>query len=228
MCQQKISVWHIFFKLIMKLHWVKTSWIIKKIFSNFIWSFPETEKVVYLTFDDGPVPGVTDWVLDQLDLHHAKATFFCIGDNIRKNPELFERVLENGHAIGNHTFNHLNGWKTDTKKYIENTILCESDIIKLDPENKKLFRPPYGKIKASQSGILRKMGYRIVLWDILSVDYDQNVSPEKCLDNVLRNINPGSIIIFHDSQKAFPNLEYALPRTLNFLKENGYESKAIA
>jgi len=205
----------------MKLHWIKTHWTIKKLFSNYVWDIPNTENKVYLTFDDGPTPEITQWTLNQLKNYNAKATFFCIGDNIRKYPDVLKEVLKEGHSIGNHTFNHLNGWKTNTQDYIENAKLFEKEYGKLSTDNCQLFRPPYGKIKPSQSKILRRMGYKIIMWEVLSVDFDVTITPEKCLENVLQNVHSGSIIVFHDSVKAFANLEYVLPRTLEFLKQKG-------
>lgn len=215
----------------MKLYWIKTNSFIKKVFSKFIWDIPNRENKIYLTFDDGPTPEITAWVLNQLQKYNAKATFFCIGDNIRKYPEIFNQVNEDGHAIGNHTFNHLNGWKTSTTEYLENTKLCEDSIS--NPKSKtynlksKIFRPPYGKLKASQSKKIRQLGYKIIMWDVLSADFDTTISPEKCLANVLQNATSGSVIIFHDSVNAFQNLEYALPKTLEFLKEKGFVFEKI-
>jgi peptidoglycan/xylan/chitin deacetylase (PgdA/CDA1 family) len=211
----------------MKLSWVKTHWSIKLLFSNYVWSLPNNENKVYLTFDDGPTPEITEWTLAQLKKYNAKATFFCIGDNIRKYPEIFQKVVAGEHSVGNHTFNHLNGWKTSTQNYIENSRSYEIEHSKLNPQNPKLFRPPYGKIKPSQSKGLRKLGYKIIMWEVLSEDFDNNVSPEKCLENVLENVTSGSIIVFHDSKKAYDNLEYALPRTLKFLKEKGFICEKI-
>jgi peptidoglycan/xylan/chitin deacetylase (PgdA/CDA1 family) len=206
----------------MKLLWVKTHWTIKKLFSNYVWDIPNKENKVYLTFDDGPTPEITKWTLNQLKNYNAKATFFCIGDNIRKYPEVFKELLKEGHSIGNHTFNHLNGWKTNTKDYIENAKLFEEEYNKLTNKSCTLFRPPYGKIKLSQSKILRKMGYNIIMWDVLSVDFDVTITPAQCLENVLQNISSGSIIVFHDSVKAEENLKYVLPKTLEFLKQKGF------
>lgn len=204
----------------MKL-WIKTHPLVKFIFPRYVWDFKTKEKVVWLTFDDGPIPEVTEWVLAQLKPYDAKATFFCIGDNIQKYPAIFNKVTEAGHTIGNHTFNHLNGWKTETSDYIRNVELCAAAISKL-AQTPKIMRPPYGKIKRKQAQILRKLGYKIIMWDIVSADFDQSITPEACLENVLKNIEPGSIIVFHDSVKAIGNLEYALPKTLKFLSENGY------
>jgi peptidoglycan/xylan/chitin deacetylase (PgdA/CDA1 family) len=200
--------------------WVKTNRIIKWIFPNYNWNIPNDEQKVFLTFDDGPTPEITEWVLEQLKLHNAQATFFCIGNNIEKYPEIFQKTIAEGHAIGNHTFDHLNGWKTTTEVYIENVKLYETQNPKLVTRN--LFRPPYGKIKHSQSKILRKLGYKIIMWDVLSRDYDQSISATQCLENVLSNIETGSIIVFHDSVKAEHNLKYVLPKTLEFLKEKGF------
>lgn len=204
--------------------WVKTHRIIKWLFSNYIWSMPATEKKVYLTFDDGPIPEVTEWVLHQLSCYGAKATFFCIGDNIRKHPDIYHKVIAQHHAIGNHTFHHLKGWNTSGNTYTEDVAICESLI---QPYSSYLFRPPYGKITPKQSKQLRKKGYKIIMWDVLSRDFDTNITPERCLNNVLSHVTPGSIIVFHDSIKAFKNLEYALPRTLAFLKEKGYSTEKL-
>ena len=209
------------------MNWVKAHWIIKKLFSNYVWDIPNNENKVYLTFDDGPTPEITEWTLNQLKEYNAKATFFSIGDNVRKYPEIFQKVINEGHSIGNHTFNHLNGWKTSTSDYIENVKFYETEHCKLNTEYCKLFRPPYGKIKPSQSKILRKLVYKIIMWDIISYDFDNTISKEKCLENVLKNVKSGSIIVFHDSKKAFTNLEYVLPRTLEFLKKKGFVCEKI-
>jgi peptidoglycan/xylan/chitin deacetylase (PgdA/CDA1 family) len=209
--------------------WVKTNRFIKTIFPNYIWEIPNKEKKVYLTFDDGPIPEITEWTLAQLKKHNAKATFFCIGENIQKHPEVFQKIISENHAIGNHTFNHLKGWETSFEEYIKNTKKCSETMVnfKLQTPNSKLFRPPYGKIKPSQAKALRKLGYKIIMWDIISMDFDQTISPEKCLDNVLKNIESGSIIVFHDSVKAWKNMEYVLPKTLKFLNEKGFVCEKI-
>lgn len=214
--------------------WVKTNYLVKKIFPNYVWDIPNHENKVYLTFDDGPTPEITEWVLVQLKKYNAKATFFCIGNNIKKHPEIFQKIINENHAIGNHTFNHLKGWETDTDVYIENTRKCSLFMrekgkgIRDKNEGRELFRPPYGKIKPSQSKILRKLGYKIIMWDVLSYDFDKTVTPEKCLENVLKNVAPGSIIVFHDSVKAEQNLKYVLPKTLAFLNEKGFVCDKIA
>lgn len=178
------------------------------------------EKKIYLTFDDGPVPEATSFVLEQLKKHNAKATFFCIGKNVKENPELYKQVLDEGHKTANHTFDHINGWKTKTPDYLANTAKCAELV------NSKLFRPPYGKIKFSQYSNLKSQ-YSVVLWDVLSWDFNLETAPEKCLKNVLNNTKPGSIIVFHDSKKAFKNMSYALPRTLEYFSERGYRFEAI-
>ncbi len=209
----------------MNLHWVKTHWSIKKLFSNYVWNIPNNDNKVYLTFDDGPTPEITEWTLAQLKSYNAKATFFCIGNNITKYPEIFKKVITENHSVGNHTFNHINGWKTPNRDYLNEVESCQKII--LEHSTGTLFRPPYGKVSVSKSMKLRKLGYKIIMWDVLSRDFDTTYSPQKCLENVLKNVTSGSIIVFHDSQKAFRNLEYTLPRTLKFLKEKGFTCDRI-
>ncbi len=210
----------------MKL-WIKTNPLLKALFPKYVWSIPNTEKKVWLTFDDGPIPEITEWVLSELEKYHAKATFFCIGDNIHKHPKVFKKIIASGHTVGNHTFNHLQGWKTQTSDYIENVEKCALEMTQHENTNSKLFRPPYGKIKPAQAKMLRELGYKIIMWDVLSADFNQAITPQQCLDNVVSNIASGSIIVFHDSLKAFPNLEYTLPKTLKFLSENGYTCEVL-
>lgn len=205
----------------------KTHPLLKRLFSRYVWDIPNDEQKIYLTFDDGPTPKITNWVLDELKKHNAKATFFCIGANIEKHPDLFKQIIEDGHAIGNHTFNHLNGWEKPNQKYIENTELCAAEI-KKHHKGTVLFRPPYGKIKPSQSKKLRQKGYKIMMWDVLSWDFDTTCAPKKCLDNVLKNTASGSIIVFHDSEKAFENLKYVLPETLTRLSKKGFVFEKIS
>lgn len=208
--------------------WIKTHPLVKLLFPKYIWDIPSPDKSVYLTFDDGPIPAITEFVLEQLKAYDAKATFFCIGENAVKNPQLLQKILANGHRIGNHTYNHLNGWKTSKADYIQNMVKCDAALHGISGKKPQLFRPPYGKIKLSQSAKIRKLGYRIIMWDVISFDFDQSVSPEKCLQNILQNISEGSIVVFHDSIKAFKNLEFALPKTLQYLKENGYKCEVIS
>lgn len=196
--------------------------IIKTIFFNQVWSIPNEDKKIYLTFDDGPIPEVTPWVLRVLKQCNIKATFFCIGDNIRKHPEVFKQIVSDGHQIANHSFNHLNGWKTDSKKYIENVLETENEIFKHTTSSLKLFRPPYGKIKPNQSYKLRKLGFKIIMWDVISKDYDVNLHPETCELNVIQYVSSGSIIVFHDSKKAFKNLTNSLPSVIEKLQKAGY------
>lgn len=208
--------------------WVKTNWLFKTIFSNYVWQIPNDEKIVYLTFDDGPTPEITEWVLEQLELFQAKATFFCIGNNIEKHPSILEKIIKNGHAVGNHTFNHVKGWQTENEVYFKEVEKCEEVLQKHSTTKfNRLFRPPYGKIKPSQSRFLRRKGYQIIMWDVLSLDFVTSISKEKCFENVLNNVECGSIIVFHDSIKAYPNLEYCLPKTLAFLTEKGYQMRRI-
>jgi len=188
----------------------------------------KAEKTVYLTFDDGPTPEITEWTLNKLKQFNAKATFFCIGKNVKNHPEVFQQIIDEGHSIGNHTNNHLNGWKTKKEDYLNNVSIAEKTIQQFTSSTtKRLFRPPYGKIKRKQSLELLKRGYKIIMWDVLSADFDQSISKEKCLKNVLDNIDNGSIIIFHDSVKAEINMKYALPKALEVLSKKGYEFKAI-
>lgn len=217
------AVLHYFFSLVMKWYWVRTRWFIKKLFPGYVWDMPGHGKTVYLTFDDGPTPEITEYVLATLARYEIKATFFCIGNNIGKHPDIFRKVVEGGHTIGNHTFNHLNGWNTGTPEYLENVAACESSIKKHSGMGTPLFRPPYGKIKRAQAKRLKNLGYKMIMWDVLSADFDRTITPEQCLDNVTANCRPGSIVIFHDSVKAAANMEYALPRALEFLKEKGYD-----
>lgn len=208
----------------MKWYFIKTPNFVKQFFKSQIWSVPNNEKTVYLTFDDGPIPVVTPWVINLLKLYQIKATFFCIGDNIKKYPDVFNALLQNNHQVANHTYNHLNGWKTPFTNYIENSLKCNELIT---ANNSKLFRPPYGKITKKQSTELIKQGYKIIMWDVLSADFDNTITPEKCLQNVIKNVSNGSIIVFHDSLKAQKNLEYALPKTIEYLLDNGYKFKTL-
>lgn len=208
----------------MRLYPIKTAKIFKSIFNQWTWSFNTNKKEVYLTFDDGPIPNITPWVLDQLKKHKAKATFFCIGDNIKKHPEILEQIIQENHRVGNHTFNHLKGWNTNTDEYIKNILLTEQY---LPTQTQKLFRPPYGKISFSQSKKLLSLNYKIIMWDVLSADFDKHLTAKECTKNVLSKIENGSIVVFHDSEKAFPRLQEALPKILSELTKKGYSFKAI-
>lgn len=197
--------------------------LIKKMYPSRLWEVEEKRKALYLTFDDGPIPEVTPWVLQQLKQHNAKATFFCIGDNVRKNPETFSQIVSEGHSIGNHTFNHLNGWKTPVDDYITNSLEAENLITQLaGRRDQKLFRPPYGRISGKQARLLELNGYKIVMWDVLTRDYNRNLSAETCFRNVIRHTRAGSIIVFHDSLKAEKNLKVLLPAMLQHFSKKGY------
>ncbi len=197
------------------MYLVKTPQFIQKHFPNFTWKMPGRDAVIYLTFDDGPVPEVTPWVLDQLKAYDAKATFFCVGDNVRKYPEVFRAVIDSGHTVGNHTYSHLNAWNTENLDYFHDVRRCAALT------KSGLFRPPYGRLKPKQVQFLLRH-YRVVMWDVLSGDFDTQISPEQCLNNVVRNAAPGSIVVFHDSIKASERLRYALPRVLEHFSAQGF------
>ena len=194
---------------------------LKAYYSSYLWRVPTPEKRLYITFDDGPIPDVTEWVVETLRDYRAKGTFFCIGDNVRKNPAVFKKVSDQGHAVGNHTYNHLNGWKTPDTDYLTNVGRCAE----LLPET-TLFRPPYGRIKDTQAREVLKTR-KIVMWDVLSGDFSQEVSPETCLRKTIQYARPGSILLFHDSLKARRNMEYAVPRVLDHFSNLGYRFDAL-
>lgn len=207
---------------------VKTPSLAKKMFPNYIWDMPtHDDKVIYLTFDDGPTPDITEWTLKVLASYNAKATFFCIGNNIKKHPDIFQETISQGHVIGNHTYNHLKGWKTKLEDYLkeveETKQLIDAYCPKTMVTASDLFRPPYGQIKPSQGKKLMSMGYQIIMWSVLSFDWDKNVTPETCFENVKENATNGSIIVFHDSVKASKNMMYALPKVLDYYSKQGYK-----
>ena len=210
----------------------KTPKLLKLLFPKYIWNLPActSEKVIYLTFDDGPIPDVTEFVLDQLKIYSAKASFFCIGDNISKHPELFVKIINDGHSIGNHTYNHLKAWQTQLDCYLTNTKKCEEQIqlhIK-DNYHQKLFRPPYGQISRSKFNALKELGYKIIMWDVLAKDWIQNHPDEDYhYKNVVSSAINGSIIVFHDSIKAEKNLKKTLPKVLEYYSTRGYKFKSI-
>lgn len=221
----------------MRPYLVKTPWIVQRFFHNYSWRIDTKKKEIFLTFDDGPVPDFTPWVLKTLRKSEAKATFFCVGENIQKHPRIYKDILEAGHAVGNHTFNHLVGWKTPTEKYVKNILKAEGYIhgnskrgsSKKDDSKKglKLFRPPHGRIRPLQAKILRKKGYKIIMWDVLSGDFDQRLSKEECFELTVKSIQNGSIVVFHDSDKSFRILNYVLPRLLKHFQERGYTFKSL-
>ena len=267
--------------------------MIQRFFKNYVWRFSmdlSKQKTIYLTFDDGPTPKITKWTLDTLKQFNAKATFFCIGKNVENHPKIFNQIIADGHSIGNHTHNHLNGWETENDTYIENVLKAEESLqlavrshqssaigqqsqttinhqLSINSKKQKtnsnlesavisnqssaigqqsqttinhqpspinhkpttnLFRPPYGKTKSSQAKQLIKKGYKIIMWDVLSADFDQSISSKKCLDNVLKNTQNGSVIVFHDSVKAEKHLKYVLPKMLEYFSKKGYTFSNIA
>jgi peptidoglycan/xylan/chitin deacetylase (PgdA/CDA1 family) len=210
----------------------RVPFILPWLYPNLIWRIPTQEKELFLTFDDGPIPGPTCFVLDTLKKFSSKATFFCIGDNVRKHQDVFKRVVDEGHTIGNHTFNHLKGWSTSLEKYVDNVKQCEHQFqvsgFKFQGHigNQQLFRPPYGRITRKQIQALDNY-YRIVMWDVLTVDYNKRLSAEACLRNSIAVTRPGSIIVFHDSLKAERNMMHVLPRFMEHFQNQGYVFKAI-
>lgn len=203
---------------------VKSPWLLKKYYSECTWNIKTDEKIIFLTFDDGPHPEATPFVLDELKKYQAKATFFCIGKNVKANFDLYKRILMEGHRVGNHTYDHLNGWKTPDKQYLDNIIEAAKII------DSNLFRPPYGKISKFQLSATRgeRLQMKTIMWDVLSGDFDTSVKPENCYLNVIKNSKEGSIVVFHDSLKALPALQYALPRVLEFFSEKGFHFKVIS
>lgn len=200
------------------MYLVKTPWWLRMIYSGYTWRMPATEKTIYLSFDDGPHEIATLFVLDTLQQYDAKASFFCIGKNVRLHPDIYQRIIAEGHAVGNHTENHLNGWHTPNNEYLNNIQQAEEVI------QSNLFRPPYGRIKRSQAKQLDK---KIIMWDVLSGDFDPLLTPEGCLAYCIKHTEAGSIVVFHDSAKAFPKMKYALPKMLDYFKNQGFQFKAL-
>ncbi len=208
---------------------VKTPAIVKTFLSGYVWNIETNQKVLYLTFDDGPTSKITTDVLTILNRYHAKATFFCIGKNVEKHPEIVQQILAEGHVIGNHTYEHLNGWKTDAANYVKSVAKAEKRILQINNSTKqlKLFRPPYGRIKPRQAKRLQEQGYKVIMWDVLSYDWDLHISKEKVLKNVIDSVKNGSIIVFHDSLKAAENVRHALPKVLAHFSKKGYRFESI-
>ena len=206
-------------------YFAKTPWLIKKIYPSYIWNGPTKEKKLYLTFDDGPHPEITPFVLSELKKFDALATFFCIGKNVLAYPDVYKQILSDGHAVGNHTQNHLNGWKTSNEVYLKDVAEAANYI------DTDLFRPPYGKITMFQAKNLRAAMKgkepRVIMWDVLSADFDTNISKEESLQFVVLRASPGSIIVFHDSERAFQKLSYALPKVLHHFTNKGYKFISI-
>jgi len=201
----------------------KTPSLIQKIFFERIWRIDTDEKILYFTFDDGPHPEATSFVLEELKRYNAKATFFCVGRNVKENFAMYERIISEGHRVGNHTFNHLNGWKTNDKIYVED-IAKAAKII-----DSNLFRPPYGKITGFQAKAIQgnKLHLKIIMWEVLSGDFDPSVNGENCYLNVVKNAKPGSVVVFHDSVKSLATLQHALPRLLKYYTDEGYSFQAL-
>lgn len=209
----------------------QTPAILPAIFSQLEWRISTVKKEIYLTFDDGPIPGPTEFVLKTLQEYNAKATFFCIGDNVRKHPQVFEKIILDGHSIGNHTFNHVKGWNCTTKEYLTNIDQCAKQIQSAGYSqpltiDRGLFRPPYGRITFDQIKSL-KPHYRIIMWDVLTQDYSQSMAREKCLMESIRATRLGSIVVFHDSLKAERNLTHVLPKYLEHFLKEGFVFSAL-
>ena len=201
------------------MYTTRTPYLVQTVFKQLVWTIP-TKDTIYLTFDDGPTPGVTQWVLETLGGYGAKATFFCVGKNVEEHPEIYKQVLMQGHTVGNHTYHHLNGWKTNKRRYLLDIKKCAKHI------DSRLFRPPYGRLRKVHYKEIKDK-YSVVMWDVLSGDFDNRISNEKCLKNVVNKVRPGSVVVFHDSLKAENKLRYVLPKVLSVLSERGFVFSAI-
>jgi peptidoglycan-N-acetylglucosamine deacetylase len=199
----------------------KSNILFEWLYPNFIWKLPVQAPTIFLTFDDGPIPIITDFVLEQLEFYDAKATFFVIGENAVKYPQILTKIVSNGHSIGNHTMTHLKGWATDYKQFTNDFLLCQKNI----PKN-NLFRPPYGKLRKKQAEFISKT-HKIIMWDVISGDFLPDLDPEICLQKCIKYTESGTVIVFHDSQKAFPILKYVLPKYLKYFKEKGFNFEPI-
>ena len=211
--------------LCMKKYMVKTPWWLKRIYSSYIWSVKTNEKIIYLSFDDGPHPVATPFVLDELKKYNAKATFFCIGKNVVAHPAIYRRILYEGHSVGNHTYNHVNGWKTKDEIYLQDIKEAGKFI------DSTLFRPPYGRITSFQakniSGVLNRNDVKIIMWDVVSADFDESLDGNDCVKNVILNAKNGSIVVCHDSEKALSRLMILLPAVLNFFEKGGFRFERL-
>ena len=206
------------------MYFIKTPFWLRLIYRSCIWRKPNQDRVLYLSFDDGPHPEATPFVLEQLAIFNAKASFFCIGKNVQLYPEIYTTLMDANHTVGNHTQNHMNGWKNNTANYIEDIQTATKSI------NSHLFRPPYGKIRFAQIKALRSdpsLPKDIIMWDVLSGDFDTTISGDQCAQNVIQHAGPGSIIVFHDSAKAMDRLRVALPKVLSHFSKQGYQFKAL-
>jgi peptidoglycan/xylan/chitin deacetylase (PgdA/CDA1 family) len=195
--------------------------IMTRLFPSRVWRIPATQKLLYLSFDDGPHPTITPKVLDMLTAHGAKASFFCIGDRVKRFPDIYQRIIDEGHAVGNHSFHHLNGWKTNDDDY-GNDVENAAKVI-----DSSLFRPPYGRMKGSQARAISAKGFKTIMWTVLSGDYDKKIGPAECAKRVLNNIEPGFIFLFHDSEKAEKNMLIALEKLLEVSKLKGFRCEKI-
>ncbi|MCS6822107.1 MAG: polysaccharide deacetylase family protein [Microscillaceae bacterium] len=206
----------------------RTPFWVRWLFSQYEWKVQTQEKAIFLTFDDGPIPNLTEFVLEELAKYNAKATFFCVGDNIRKYTSIFQRIIQEGHQVGNHTYNHLNGWKNDNSTYWQNIEKCQCLIAQNTPLliQKPLFRPPYGKITKTQAQQIL-LNYRIIMWDVLTYDFDTALSSNKCLQKAIQYTQKGSIVVFHDNLKAEKNLKFALPYYLEHFTAKGFQFKVL-
>ena len=203
------------------MYLTKTPSFIQSLFPDYIWRVPTDERILHLTFDDGPIPDVTEWVLDKLKKFEAKATFFCVGENVQRHPKVYQRILSEGHSVGNHTHHHKNGWHTDKVQYLDNVAKCAEHV------DSKLFRPPYGRLKPNQAKEIKKQ-YDIIMWDVLTGDFDPSLNPQDCYHAIIKETKPGSILVFHDSLKAAPVLKEVLPRVLKHYNEQGYIFEALS
>ncbi|MFR9620069.1 MAG: polysaccharide deacetylase family protein [Rikenellaceae bacterium] len=186
---------------------------------DLIWEI-ESRESIYLTFDDGPTPGITEWILATLERYNAKATFFVLGRNVELYPELYRKIVEAGHVVGNHTYSHQRGWRMSLERYVEDVDLADGLI------HSPLFRPPYAQITPAQANHLARR-FRLIMWDVLSRDYSNQVSRRGCLKNVVEDLRAGSVVVFHDSEKSFRNMSYALPRTLDYIEKMGWRCDSI-
>ena len=200
--------------------------LIQRLFPNRVWEGDPDTQSVFLTFDDGPVPGITDFVLNELDKRRQKATFFMVGDNMRKNPNLAREVIQAGHQVGNHTFNHLNGWKTDTASYLSNFEKAEKTIEDILSQKTRFFRPPYGLITSSQASAIRTT-HQVIMWSVLSGDYRKGILQERVIEQSCKRTRKGSVVVFHDQEKTAEILPKVLPVYLDFLLSEGYQTQLL-
>lgn len=216
------------------MYFIYTPWLVRKLLPDVTWHISGREKKLYLTFDDGPTPGVTEWVLSTLSEYKAKATFFLVGKQIQRYPDLYRQILLHQHSVGNHTYTHLNGWNSSFESYLTDVALCSHimetyQVEKMSAQSSsahRLFRPPYGRLTLSQYRHL-KIHYHIVMWSILTADYNRQLSGKSCFDAYIKHVRPGSVIVFHDSMNALPRLSYCLPKTLEYFSRMGYAFEAI-